>query len=120
MGGCRRRRRRVGPSRTKSVHARARVRARMRARTLLQAFFFSHSFIFSVEYSDPKRSFYRDLGDIAPSLDFGSYPDSHPLFSENLDRYDWLKRLQKKNKGVLGKMKDEAGSLYISEAVCLR
>ena len=63
------------------------------------------SFIFSVEYSDATRSFYSDLADISPSLDFGTYGDDHPLFTENPDRYQWLKDLQKENKGVLGKMK---------------
>ena len=87
----------------------------------IPVFLFIISFIFSVEYSDPNGSFYRDLADIAPSLDFGSYSDQHPLFTENMHRFQWLKHVQQKNKSVLGKMKDEAGgSLYISEAVCLR
>ena len=67
------------------------------------------SFIVGITYHDPARSFYRDLAGMASCLDTGNYSDQHPYFVENHDQFDHLKEMQRANKGVLGKMKDEAG-----------
>ena len=67
------------------------------------------SFVVGITHTDPERSFYRDLGDMASCLDVGSYPDDHPYFTNNADRADRLKLERRSNKGVLGLMKDEAG-----------
>ena len=62
-----------------------------------------------ITHTDPQRSLYRDLGDMALCLDVGSYHDDHPYFTNNAHRIDQLKLQQRANKGVLGLMKDEAG-----------
>ena len=67
------------------------------------------SFIVGITYHDLARSFYHDLASMASCLDTGNYSDSHPYFVQNHNQFDHLKEMQRVNKGVLGKMKDEAG-----------
>ena len=67
------------------------------------------SFVVGITYTDPRRSFYSDLASLAPCLDTSNYSDQHPYFVKNMDQFDHLKLMQRKNKGVLGKMKDESG-----------
>ena len=67
------------------------------------------SFIVGITYHDPAQSFYHDLALMASCLDTGNYSDQHPYFVKNQDQFAHLKEMQRVNKGVLGKMKDEAG-----------
>ena len=79
------------------------------------------SFIFSVRYrTNSSRDYYRDLGTIIEYLDLASYPLDHPLYASNADVPNFA-TLVKKNKGVLGKMKDElGGDTFMTQLCCLK
>ena len=79
------------------------------------------SFLVGITYSDPSRSFWHDLATIAHTLDTGNYSDSHPFFQQNVDQMEHLKQIQRANKGVLAKFKDEAGGdRFATEGVFLK
>ena len=79
------------------------------------------SFIFSVTYeANSQRNYYRDLGKLVEHLDVSAYPEQHPLFRANA-HIPGFRDMVKRNKGVLGRFKDElAGTNIMTECVCLK
>ena len=79
------------------------------------------SFIFSVSYPPgSEESFLTDLPSILDSLDLSSYPKSHPIYSVNA-HIPHFETLMMKNKGIVGKFKDELmGEGNIDKVVALK
>ena len=82
---------------------------------------FTDSFIFSVKYQKgTTRCFYQDLGKMIGSMDFSSYPKTHPLFTNNVHIPD-LWDICRQNKGKLGLFKDEvSGDRYLHRVIALK
>ena len=83
--------------------------------------FLSDSFIFSVEYDDvDHRCPYKDLADLAPTLDTSNYGPENPLFTRNPEQKTTLLKYQRDNKSELGLLKDECGNQTLEHVICLR
>lgn len=72
----------------------------------------------SLLYSVESSNIYDDMRLHHEQFDVSNYPDSHEMFRN--DNPETIKQLKKKNKKVVGKMKDEAGGDLIMEFVGLR
>jgi hypothetical protein len=72
----------------------------------------------SLLYEIETENVYTDMREHHEHFDLSNYPDDHSIFKN--DSPDTVRWLKKKNKKVVGKMKDEAGGDDILEFVGLR
>ena len=74
-----------------------------------------------MEYDNvTSRCPYKDLGDLAHTLDTSAYGPQNPIFTRNPQRQTELLEHQRANKGVLGLLKDECGDQTLQQVICLR
>ena len=69
------------------------------------------SFVFSTSFDmklKPDANFWKEYAKLAEHLDTSTYtPETHPFFTNNEDKREYLEKMREINRGKLGKFKDE-------------